>query len=49
MIAREEYLVLRIENSDREKTGDSENERMEKVQIDACMIIENRHKSFGPI
>ena len=49
MIARVECLVLIIENSDRVKSGDSENERMGKVQIDACMRIENRHESFGPI
>ena len=49
MIAREECLVLRIENSNRPKVDDSENERMGKVQIDTCMRMENVHESFGPI
>ena len=44
---REECIVLRIENSNRSKVGDSENERMGKVQIDACVRLENRHESFG--
>ena len=30
-IARKEYLVLRIENGDREKLGHDENERIEKA------------------
>ena len=49
MIATIECLVLIIENSDRAKAGDSDNERMRKVQIDACMRIENMRESFGPI
>ena len=49
MIAREECLVLRIENSDREKVGHSENERIGKVQIEACMKIGNRHERFDTI
>ena len=31
-IAREEHLVLRIENGNREKVGHSENERMGKCK-----------------
>ena len=43
MIKREECLVLRIENNDRVKAGDSENERIWNVQIEAFTIIENRN------
>ena len=49
MIAREECLILRIENRNRAKLGDSDDERMGKVQINACMRMDNRHESFGPI
>ena len=49
MIAREECLVLRIENSDRVKVTDSENARVGKVQIDVCKKMENRHESVCPI
>ena len=49
MIAKEKFLVLRIDNSDREKAGDSENERIGKMQIDSYMRMENRYESFGPI
>ena len=49
MISREECLVLRIENSDRAKAGDSENERMGNAQIDAFTRMENGHDVFGPI
>ena len=48
-IAREEHLVLRIENGNRSKVGHNENERIGKVQIEACMRIENRHEIFDPI
>ena len=48
-IAREEHLVLRIENVNREKVGHSENERIGKVQIEAFMRIKNRHEMFVPI
>ena len=37
VMSREEYLALGIENGDREKVGQSENERMRKAQIEACM------------
>ena len=46
--ARVECLVLRLDKSNRIKVGDSENERIRKVQIDACMRMDNRHGSFGP-
>ena len=49
IIARKECLVLRIENGNREKVGCRENERIGKVQIEACMRIENRHERFDPI
>ena len=49
MIERPDCLVLRIENADRAKVDDSENERMGKVKIDAHMRMENRHESFDPI
>ena len=49
LIAREECLVLKFENGDRSKAGHSENERMGKVQIEACMKIENKHEIFDPI
>ena len=42
VIAREEYLVLRIENGDRAKVGHSENERMGKAHLEAYRGIENR-------
>ena len=48
-ISREENLVLRIENGSRAKVSHSENERMGKVQIEACTRIENRHEKFDPI
>ena len=48
-IAREECLVLRIENGDRAKVGHSENERIGKVQIEVCMRTENRDDRFDPI
>ena len=42
-------MFLGIENDNREKAGHSGNERTRKVQIEACMIIENRHEIFDPI
>ena len=48
-IEREEHLVLRVDNGDIEKVGHSENERIGKVQIEACMRIENIHEMFDPI
>ena len=49
VIAREEHLVLIIENSDRVKVGCSENERIGKVKINACVRIENKHERFDHI
>ena len=49
VMSREEYLALRIENSDRAKVCHSEKERIGKVQIEACVRIENRHERFDPI
>ena len=37
-MAREEYLVLRIENGERLKKG-----------INTCMTLENEHESFDSI
>ena len=45
----EQYLALRIENSERVKLGQSENERMVKVKIKACVRIENVNESFNPV
>ena len=48
-IAREEHLVLRIKNDNRENVGRSENERMGKEKIEAYMRIDNRHEILDPI
>ena len=47
VIAREEYLVLRTDNNNIIKASCSENERIGKVKINACVMMENEHESMS--